>query len=309
MFFNMLLSSGPWDLAPGESITLTYAAVGGHMDWERVVAGGLENQAHLIDGRDSMWVNLDAARKLFENNYVISSIPPPTPTEGFNSLTLESRGPAGAKPGVMVKWPVVKLTGRESGTLAGYNVYHSYKSPHGPWTRVAQLAANTQPGADGLFAHYDERQLGSPNWYCVTAFDSDGRESAKVNANVAPIYPDYPPSNELEKIVVVPNPFKLHSRIADAQFKLDFVGVPEKCTIRIYTLAGDLVMKLSHADGTGDQEWVTTWHEGYGLEVKPYQMTNQSMQRIVPGIYLFHVESHAEGHEGETYIGKFVIIR
>ncbi|MBD3287178.1 hypothetical protein GF337_00095 [candidate division KSB1 bacterium] len=309
LFFNMLLNSGPWDIAPGETITLTYAVAGGHMEWDRVIAGGLENQAHLIDGREKMWEHLDAARELFDNNYYVNEVPPPTPTDGWNSLTFETRGPAGSNPGIMIKWSPVTLTGLESGTFAGYNVYHSYDSPHGPWEKVATVSANETPGDDGMISYYDERQLGSPNWYCVTTYDTDGRESGKVNPNIQPLYPDYPPSNDLDEIVVVPNPFKLHSRIAADQFKLDFVGVPAKCTIRIYTLNGDLVMKLNHGDGSGAQEWVTTYHEGYGLEVKPYQMTNQNMQRIVPGIYIFHVESHVEGHEGETHIGKFVIIR
>ncbi len=309
MLFNMLLNSGPWDIASGETITLTYAVVGGHMDWSRVIAGGLENQAHLIEGRDNMWAHLEAARELFNNGYQINEVPPPTPTDGFNSLTIETRGPVGSKPGIMIKWPRVTLTGKESGTFAGYNLYHSFDSPHGPWTKVTTIAANTAPGADGMLSYYDERQLGSPNWYCVTTVDADGRESGKVNPNLRPLYPDYPPANELEKIVVVPNPFKLHSRIANDQFRLDFVGVPAKCKIRIYTLNGDLVMNLDHTDGSGDQDWVTTYHEGYGLEVRPYQMTNKNMQRIVPGLYLFHVESQVEGHEGESYIGKFVVIR
>lgn len=308
LFFNMLLNSGPWDIAPGETITLTYAVVGGHMDWDRVVEGGLENMAHLKDGKDRLIDNLEAAQELFDNDYVVDEVPPPTPTDGWNSLTFETRGPAGSNPGIMVKWPPVVLTGQESGTFDGYNVYHSYDSPHGPWTKVATVS-DDELGSDGMVSYYDERQVGSPNWYCVTSIDEDGRESGKVNPNVRPLYPDYPPSNDLGEILVVPNPFKLHSRIASDQFKLDFVGVPAKCTIRIFTLNGDLVMKLSHGDGSGAQEWVTTYHEGYGLEVKPYQMTNLSMQRIVPGIYLFHVESHVEGHEGETHIGKFVVIR
>jgi len=30
---------------------------------------------------------------------------------------------------------------------------------------------------------------------------------------------------------------------------------------------------------------------------------------VAPGIYLFHVESHVEGHEGKSEVGKFVIIK
>jgi hypothetical protein len=30
---------------------------------------------------------------------------------------------------------------------------------------------------------------------------------------------------------------------------------------------------------------------------------------VAPGIYLFHVESHVQGHEGESKVGKFVIVK
>jgi hypothetical protein len=73
------------------------------------------------------------------------------------------------------------------------------------------------------------------------------------------------------------------------------------CTIRIYTLAGELVQTIEHTDGDGDEPW--------GSRTLADYQVNRYLQRVAPGIYIFHVESHVPGHEGESKLGKFVIIK
>ena len=98
---------------------------------------------------------------------------------------------------------------------------------------------------------------------------------------------------------VVPNPFRAHAPwdrppVPGDTFArhLDFVGLPRaRSTIRIYTLAGDLVQTLVH-DGThgdGQQRW---------------DLISRNGQEIASGIYLFTVESG-----GSHQVGRFVVMR
>ena len=82
---------------------------------------------------------------------------------------------------------------------------------------------------------------------------------------------------------------------------MEFIGLPAKCTISIYTMAGELVREIEHEDGSGSEAW------GSVMELD-YQV-NKWMMYVAPGVYVYLVESNVPGQEGETYIGKFAIIK
>jgi hypothetical protein len=96
---------------------------------------------------------------------------------------------------------------------------------------------------------------------------------------------------ELSQIKVVPNPYIAHAvwETTEGIRKIQFTHLPDECTIRIYTLAGDLVRVIEHDNGTGAEDW---------------DLLNKNQQGIVPGVYFYHVESEY----GEK-LGKFAIIK
>ena len=100
----------------------------------------------------------------------------------------------------------------------------------------------------------------------------------------------------------MPNPFRQFSGLLDPleQKRLTFVNIPAQATIRIYTMAGDLVRVINH-DGFG----ATSWGSQRGNN---YQLTDFG-HNVMPGIYIYHIANLVPGHEGETIIGKFAIIR
>jgi hypothetical protein len=103
------------------------------------------------------------------------------------------------------------------------------------------------------------------------------------------------------RVKAVPNPYVMSNeweRHHDFR-KLKFINLPNRCTIRIYNMAGDLVRTLEHHDtkpdvgGTpglfgGDEDW---------------DLLNESRQKPAPGTYFFHVESDVG-----SQLGKFVLI-
>jgi hypothetical protein len=107
-------------------------------------------------------------------------------------------------------------------------------------------------------------------------------------------------NEELGDIYVVPNPYVVNapfepnnpvSRTERGERRLYFANVPQRCTIRIYTLAGELVETIRH-DSTLD--------DGKAF----WDLRTKDNMNIAYGLYLFHVESD----EG-THIGKFAVIK
>ena len=107
-------------------------------------------------------------------------------------------------------------------------------------------------------------------------------------------------TQELGEIYVVPNPYVAASvfeprnpiaRTERGERRLYFANVPKQCTIRIYTLAGELVETLYH-DGTLDNGKVF------------WDMRTKDNMNLAYGLYIFHVDS-PEG----TFIGKFAVIK
>ena len=160
---------------------------------------------------------------------------------------------------------------------------------------------------------YTDRGLtnGEFLYYAVTSFDSgyvptglDPLESSPA-INLARVAPSAGPTTdeEMDEVLVVPNPYRLtedyvgmgwETGTGDTDRRIDFVQIPATCTIRIYTLAGDLVHIIDHdfpaKSATKHQE---SWN-----------LVTRNIQMIASGIYLFSVETPT----GKTYVGKFVII-
>ncbi|MEY4071410.1 MAG: hypothetical protein RL721_2024, partial [Candidatus Eisenbacteria bacterium] len=101
------------------------------------------------------------------------------------------------------------------------------------------------------------------------------------------------------RVWVVPNPFRAsapweRTPVPGDVFTrhIDFLGLPRaRSTIRIYTLAGDLVRSLDHDGTTGNCQ--VAW-----------DLISRNGQDVESGIYLFTVDSSA-GHQ----VGRFVVIR
>jgi hypothetical protein len=97
----------------------------------------------------------------------------------------------------------------------------------------------------------------------------------------------------LKDIRVVPNPYFAHYsamvETGEGESVVEFQKIPDRCTIRIYTLAGDLVMTINHNDGTGAARW---------------DLLSEHGRQVASGIYIYHVESPYGEH-----LGRFAIIK
>jgi len=82
------------------------------------------------------------------------------------------------------------------------------------------------------------------------------------------------------------------SSVGRGERRLFFIHLPQKCTIRIYTIAGKLVKTLHHETGTdnGQESW---------------NLVSKDGMDVAFGVYIFHVEAKGIG----TKTGRFALIK
>lgn len=198
--------------------------------------------------------------------------------------------------------------------IAGYRVYKSKQYPFGPWEQVADILVKDPEFWDDDRKEYivkDSRvALGYGYYYAVTSYDT-GHDSWVVDPSVSipsmesslyanrtrkPFYSTLVPVKEtkgaLDNVVVVPNPFYVSSgfeRGGDVK-NIQFVNLPSPCTIRIFTVKGNLVKVIRHDNPSSG---VAYWNQ-----------ISDNQQYVKSGLYFYHVEDE----HGNTTRGKFAII-
>lgn len=105
---------------------------------------------------------------------------------------------------------------------------------------------------------------------------------------------------ELERIKVVPNPYigaaiwepKNPFSTGRGEREIHFTHLPMQCTIRIYTIAGELVKTIEHngAFNDGTEKW---------------DMLTKDNLDISYGIYIYHIDAPEIGEK----VGKFTVIK
>jgi len=154
-------------------------------------------------------------------------------------------------------------------------------------------------------------------WVNVTAFDYGFREMGLAGLETSPALEPVAtyalPSTELIaredlEIFVYPNPYRKDGNYRGLGFEgrdqldysddhvrlIHFANLPPRCTIRIFSLDGDLIREIPHdVDPQDHRANHATW-----------DLINRNSQLVVSGLYYWTVEDDF----GETRIGKLVII-
>ncbi|MCK4577113.1 hypothetical protein KAU34_11945, partial [candidate division WOR-3 bacterium] len=104
----------------------------------------------------------------------------------------------------------------------------------------------------------------------------------------------------LDNIRVVPNPYIVRNpwEVSRDYPVLIFTNLPSECTIRIYTLAGNLIQTIEHQVEASASSAIQGGSERWDV------LTSNN-QRPASGIYIYHIETPS----GETKTGKFALIR
>ena len=116
---------------------------------------------------------------------------------------------------------------------------------------------------------------------------------------------------DLGKIRVVPNPYFVTNKAVTSEGtdKVFFTHLPPRCTIRIYTLAGELVRTIEHIS-TEPYSPDDRSSQGNKGGTASFELLNRYNQALASGVYIFHVEARDESDAVVgNKIGRFAIIR
>ena len=315
-----MLAVGPFDeILPDSSITVDFAFVGGATD------------ADLL-------ANAEFAQLAFDFNYVIPS-PPPSPrlailpADGALDLYWDKSSeravdPTSPVPGGLDFEGYRVYLGQERSSL---DLVGQYDTPDtaGFDTGFAAVALADSVEIGGTYYHYRQRLTGLKTGFkyfaAVTAFDigDDQIESLEsgITQNLAQSVPAPSPDEAAgRKVTVFPNPYKVEARWDAGSLVRDhylwFANLPERCTIRIYTLSGDLVKKFDFDGATYDGSNARGLYNPAGEaaldapalsgSLFAWDMISDLGQAAASGLYLFAVEDLATG---AVQRGKFLVVK
>lgn len=286
---------GPYTLGPGESVRIVIAEAAAGLSREANMAVGrayresganddflisyngssMTKNEWVFTSRDSLFKTFQQALDNFESGYTLPDAPAsPSFLEvngGGDRISLLWE-PYADEP-LPDSWQVYRARGRYDST---YTLVHEA----GP----SEVSFDDTTPVRGI-----------DYYYYVVAAKGGKRSSRYLTQTYTPTRLKRPAGESLDDIRIVPNPFNISSnpdiRFPDQTDKLAFFNIPGNCTIEIYTELGELVDRIEHTDGSGDEFW---------------DHTTSSRQVVVSGVYIAVI---SDNETGERAIKKFVIIR
>jgi hypothetical protein len=310
-----VVSAGPFpEMAPGDTLFLVCAFLGG-MD------------------RQSLLRNVEWAQQAFDNNYILPSPPQPPrfqikPSRGRISFYWNDYPEGELDP--FYKIPDfegyrIYVTRKEGATTDEFDLVRDIDIIDGIGydTGLESLRDSTVI-SDSLYTYrmdIDDVKDGFKYWVAITSYDrglpQEGVESMEsgIRATKVLTIPGTPPAEDGLKASVFPNPYRgeaVWDGTRDREKYIWFVNLPERATIRIYSLAGDLVKTIDFDGRTYDAADVQGLRTAVERNVAipggicAWDLITEEDQGIATGLYIYSIESR---ETGSIQRGKFMVIR
>jgi hypothetical protein len=315
---------GPFPLIYRDStVVVDFAWVGG--------SGGASGY-DLLDLRH----NAKFAQFAYDNDYTLP-IPPPSPRfavvardnaldfywddESENAFDVTSPDPRDFQ-GYRL------YVGEDQDTLARVAQFDAAGDTAGFNTGFGAVALPEPVVVGGITARYKYTVEGLRNgfkYFCaVTAFDLGNstitplESGLSQNRRVAVPGPQ-PGERPDRQPTVFPNPYRVEARWDRGTNVRDhylwFANLPEKCTLRIFTLAGDLLVEKDFDGATYRGEGARGVYDPANSLGQPtlsgtmygWDLLTRDGQAVASGLYLYSVEDHAQG--GRFHVGKFLVVK
>ncbi len=299
----MLMSCGPYTIASLDSVRITIVEAVNGLPLEDVIDIPYSEfptaQEKLSQGLGMLQETIDNAKTLYENNYEIVDLPPPSPDIEIVPLP--------SSQAITISWEKIDTDWIDpiSGIndFSYYSVYRSDRAFIGPYDKIKnkiRVGSSTDRkryiNSETDRWQYDDSGedvlLGVGYYYAVTSVDSDGNESWLTNRNTEAVMVSSQPAENTLDVIVFPNPFREASgfpALADAN-SIVWTNLPDTCDIRIYTSSGEHIRTLKHKNvASGEEIW---------------DQLTKARQRTAPGIYFWTVDSKVGTAKGSLIIIK-----
>ena len=332
-------SFGPYTMAPGDSIRIIIAEVAGVMDLREVIKGDPNfwyPDSSIAAIRKNVKALRDAVRWGIGSKVngidLAADVPesPPAPNCSASNASIGSDTAI-----ISIKWDKLsesKMIRDASGEIffngstdvSGYRIYRG-KDRRGIWTEIKDVPRSqfSDYWKEDLqqYEFFDrDLQFGFEYYYYVEAYNSTPRPWTSANGTLVENLPELV-SADVNKtpltgarpgpvsvsegwdVFVAPNPYvegdPQRSFGEPTPRKIEFRKLPEKATIKIYSLSGDLIRTLNHEpDVYGNLSGSIAWDQ-----------RSDAGLLVAPGLYIYVVQSETEGSVGSKTHGKLMIIR
>ncbi len=321
----VLIAAGPFaQIDPGDSISVDFALVGGE---------GLTDPSEAQE-------HSRFAQRAFDRGYKVP-VPPPSPRfkvvardraldlywDDSPEAFADSTGP---RP---LDFEGYRLYAGEDRNdlrlIAQFDLATSPNDTTGFNTEFGAIQLPPSTTIDGVEYHYrytiPALKNGFKYFAAVTAYDLGNTEIESLESGIPQnktlaIPAPAPGEKERGKVFVFPNPYRVEARWDRGRQVRDhylwFTNLPERCTLRIYTLSGDLVYETPfvgsqyHAEGARG-----VYDPRSELDVSPptlsgttfaWNMITREGQAAATGLYLYSVE---DALTREKTVGKFLIVK
>lgn len=330
-----VLAVGPFrELNTNDTLAVDFAYIGsGTSDDLLKVANsnGLVSQESLLAERARI------AQKAYDLHYVVP-VPPPSPklrvVARARALDLfwddsseNYSDPTSSAPGGKDFEGYRVHLGEDRNSLGLVQQFDLASAPHdttGFNTGFGAIRLATPEVIDGVTYHYkytiDHLRDGFKYFAAVTAFDLGSSEieplESGVSQNEAMAVPS-PGPGEGGAITVFPNPYRVETSWDQTKNARDhflwFANLPTQCTIRIYTLSGDLVYAYDFdgatytgANARGIFNPLTDIKSTLSGRMFGWDMITKQGQAAATGLYMWSVE---DKHSNKRQLGKFLIVK
>lgn len=315
---NVMMTYGPYDLAPGESVTIVEAEGISGLDremcveigkrWKRAYDTPNDNgpfdlpdgsttsdlnvfkNSWVYTGKDSIMLTFGRAKRNYDSGFIIPQ--PPQPPQSF---TVASGGDK-----IFLSWlPSLSETDDDFG---GYRLFRALGKPDTTYEEIFACGVGTDRPELQYFFDDVSPVRGQAYYYYVVAFNDGSQNQTDLNPR-GELHSSrfYTRATEaarlkrkagtLETIRIVPNPYNIRFEAFENRPEaLAFYDIPGVCTIRIFTERGDLIKTIEHTDGKGDAFWY---------------LKTDARQLVVSGVYIAHFETP----DGQSAYKKFIVVR
>lgn len=293
------LSLGPFDVTLGDTLVVHMAQI-------------------LGNGLEAVMQTAETVDRLKDNNFKVPTSPP---VPDLQVITDNKKA--------RLTWEPTENSDPENYTdqnrlddvpqpFEGYRLYKSTYSIEGPWILLAEydITGNDYANNIGIQHEYiDEGLLNNIEYYySITAFSKEDRKlnwpslESGIRAGAKQVVPGTAPPESVGEVAVVPNPYR--GDIAYRNYnppwekapvgrpwmeqdrRVQFINLPERCVIKVYTLTGDFIWEKEHESANrGYEDW---------------NLTSSIDQAIASGLYIFTVE---DLDNGKVQVGRFVVIK
>ena len=151
---------------------------------------------------------------------------------------------------------------------------------------------------NGQFEVVIDTNYSNPNkWAAPDGYASieNSKGTTVLDRNYIQVYPGAAPATNLKNVMVVPNPYIVNSGFKETEHlrQIRFTNLTEKCTVKIFSLNGELIDTIEHDNASSGNAW--------------WALRTVNNQEVAPGLYIFHVKSKNKNQE--PFIGKFAVVR